>query len=230
MIEVYGVPAQRLDVACPGVDAERFGAPVPEAEAAAALQRCGVRPPYVLYVGRLERKKNTRRLVEAFTLLKGRTDLPHQLVLAGLPGQGYGEIRQAIERSGLGRTSLMETGWVAEEDLVPLVQRASAFAFVTQYEGFGIPVLEAQAAGVPVVCSDLPVLREAAGEAALFCDQQDPASVARALERALTDPDLRRLVEEGRQGCRRFTWAHCATRLWQSVLRASDRRAPPGGR
>jgi glycosyltransferase involved in cell wall biosynthesis len=221
VVSLYGVPAERLDVAYPGVDVERLDAPVAPARRAAAMRQHGVRPPYVLYLGRLERKKNVATLVTAFARQKRAAGLPHQLVLGGSPGKGYAQIRAAIADSGLAEGDIVQPGWVADEDLVPLLQGASAFAFVSAYEGFGIPVLEAQAAGTPVVCADLPALHEAAGDAAVYCDQSRPEAVARALGLVLTDAPLRRqLVHRGRQHCRTFTWQECARSVWNSVRRA----------
>ncbi len=159
--QVYGVPRERLDVAYPGVDVERFGPPVPADQQAQVLRQHGVRPPYLLYVGRLERKKNVAALIDAFARLQRRLAPPHQLVLAG----------------------------------------------------------------TPVVCADLPVLREAAGGAAVFCDQRAPEAIAQALEMVLTDAALRcRLIAAGRARCRDFTWQRCAAAIWSSVQQAHAER------
>lgn len=216
--EVYGVDPAGIGVAYPGVDGERFSTPVPPARATEVLERYGIREPYILYVGRLERKKNVARLVRAFGMLEAGRGRPHQLVLAGTPGKGYEEIRQAIGGTSAPAGSICETGWLDHEDLPAVVQRASVFAFVTNYEGFGIPVLEAQAAGVPVVCSDLPVLREAAGEGALFCDHRSPEAIGAAMAKAVADDDTRdRASAAGRRNSAAMRWETGARALWENL-------------
>ncbi len=114
-------------------------------------------------------------------------------------------------------------GVVSDEMLAALYRNARVFLFPTFFEGFGIPVIEAQAAGTPVVCSDLPVLREVAGQGAIFVDPRSPDAMAEAVRAAAWDRGLReRLVEEGRENAARFTWSRAA----ESFLAACERLAP----
>ncbi|MGE5426185.1 MAG: glycosyltransferase family 4 protein [Bacillota bacterium] len=175
------------------------------------LAKYGLELPFFLYVGRLEKKKNTSALVEAFALF--REAYPQKdikLVLIGNAGYGYDEVKYIIEEFNLSRYVIIP-GWVAEEDLPEIFAASLAFVFPTLHEGFGIPVLQALASGVPAVLSDLPVLREVAGEAALFFDPRDRASIASALARIAQDGSLRESLRElGLARAREFSWEKSA--------------------
>ena len=123
---------------------------------------------YFLYVGRLETKKNVVTLLRAFAELKKDLGVGHpiELVLAGKWGYGEEAIKQTLAVNNNGVRVL---GFTPEEDLASLYSGALAFCFPSLYEGFGMPVLEAAAAGTPVIASDIPALREVMGDAAVFC-------------------------------------------------------------
>jgi glycosyltransferase involved in cell wall biosynthesis len=109
------------------------------------------------------------------------------------------------------RDSVQITRWVPREELYSLYARARAFVYPSMFEGFGMPVLEAMAAGIPVACSDIPPLREVAGDAALYFDPLNEDAIASAIERVMTDASLReRLATAGRERARPFTWERCA--------------------
>lgn len=169
--------------------------------------------PFVLFVGRLERKKNVLRMVRAFELVaEQHPDL--RLVLAGGPGYGYEEIRDAIVRSPY-RGRVETLGWVTGEEYHRLLGSASLFLFPTLREGFGLPILEAFAAGVPVVTSIGGAHEEVAGGAAVLVDPRDPSAIARAVAHVLTDANTRaELVERGRQRAAACTWERSARATW----------------
>ena len=107
--------------------------------------------------------------------------------------------------------SVQITGWVPREELYSLYGRARAFVYPSTFEGFGMPVLEALAAGIPVACSDIPPLREVAGDAALYFDPLNEDAIASAMERVMSDASLREhLAAAGRERARPFTWERCA--------------------
>jgi glycosyltransferase involved in cell wall biosynthesis len=137
---------------------------------------------YILYLGTTKPHKNLPRLIDALARLHPCPPL----VIAGDEDSRYKETRRLVERMGMGNR-VRFTGAVKEDDLPALYSGARAFVFPSLYEGFGLPVLEAMACGVPVACSGIPSLRETAGDAALFFDPQDQDSIAAALERLLTD-------------------------------------------
>lgn len=116
---------------------------------------------------------------------------------------------------------MQRTGWIPREELYRLYERALGFIFPSTFEGFGMPVLEAMAAGIPVACSDIPPLREVAGGAALFFDPFNDDSIAAALERIVNDDELRaRLAAAGPERARHFTWEEAAERTLRVLVEA----------
>ena len=177
----------------------------------AVLDKYGLEAPYFLYVGRLEKKKNTPALIEALAILReSYPAIKEKLVLAGDASFGYDEVKYMIEEFNLNRDVFM-TGWVDEVDLPYLFQSASAFIFPSKHEGFGIPVLQSLACGVPTAVSDIPVLREIAGDAVLYFDQTDIRSMAKVMAQVVSDEPLRReLIAKGLERVKDFSWEKCA--------------------
>lgn len=165
--------------------------------------------PYVLWVGSLEPRKGVGVLVAAMARLAARGD-PTALVLAGYAGWQNARLIPPEQRAQLGG-SLHQLGPVPEADLQALYAGASVFAFPSFHEGFGLPVLEAMAAGAPVVASDIPAIREVAGDAAVLVPPGDVGQWAGALEDVLGSPSRRaRLAEAGRRRAALFPWASTA--------------------
>jgi len=168
------------------------------------------REEIVLHVGAIQRRKNVERLVEAFETLEP----DWRLVLVGSAGYGSERIFRRIEESRR-RENIHVTGWVAPDELAAWYARASILAFPSFDEGFGIPVLEAMAAGVPVVTSNGSALPEVAGEAALLIDPARSEQLAEALRRLASDAELRaRLVRRGRLRAAQFTWGEAVQKTW----------------
>jgi len=183
----------------------RFLAPVPDAERDRVRRVAGLDRPYVLFLGNDKPHKNLGGLFEAFGRLAAE-GLPHRLVLAGAAGERRAGRYAAAAAAGIG-DRLVDLGVVPEADVVPLLAGASVLAMPSFLEGFGLPVLEAQAVGTPVVCSDRGGLPEAAGDAALVVCLEDGDALADALRRVLTDGGLAsRLSTRGRERARSFTW------------------------
>lgn len=176
---------------------------------------------YIFFIGRLETKKNVINLIEAFRIL--RTELlasgqTLNLVLAGQPSHGYDQIKAKIISLGNLSSSVIELGYVAEEDLPIYFSNAACFAFPTLFEGFGIPVIQAQACGTPVICSKTTSLPEIAGDAALLINPRDPRDIAQALRKVLTDQKVHKdLVQKGYKNVERFSW-HTAAQKTLTVL------------
>jgi glycosyltransferase involved in cell wall biosynthesis len=170
---------------------------------------------YLLCVSTLHPHKNLPRLIRAY----GRKKRDFRLVLAGLRGFHAEAIERQIEEMGL-RDSVEITGWVPREDLYSLYERARAFVYPSLFEGFGMPVLEAMAAGIPVACSDIPPLREVAGDAARFFDPLSEDAIAAGIEQVMSDASLReRLSAAGRERARDFTWRRSAEQTLDVLLK-----------
>ncbi|WP_447973265.1 glycosyltransferase family 4 protein [Nitrospira sp. Kam-Ns4a] len=202
LMERVGLPGDRITVVYPGVDLERFRPVSPQTSPSASR-------PYVLCVAGADPTKNVEMLIEAFARLpKGLRDL-HDLVLTG-DFRRRPDVRERVSRAGIaGQTRL--TGVVSEPRLIELYQRATVFVFPSRYEGFGFPVLEAMACGCPVISSNASSLPEVAGDAALLVDPSDTEGFAKAIERVLSDPALRRdLRERGLGRAAQFTWDRTA--------------------
>jgi glycosyltransferase involved in cell wall biosynthesis len=176
------------------------------------------REPYVLWVGTLEPRKNLPVLVDAFRAVVETADLPHRLVLVGPDGWLDGAAAVTEPARALGDRVRL-TGPVRADRLVALYRGADLLAFPSLHEGFGLPVLEAMAQSTAVLCSDIPVLREVAKDAATFVPARDAVAWGEALVSVLRDDALRsRLADLGRARAAEFTWERCAE-LTRAVYR-----------
>lgn len=185
--EFYGAPSEKIDVVSPAVD-DIYHPNLDAAESEAVRAKYNLPSEFVLYVGALQPRKNLVRLARAFARLQER-GLPHRLVFTG-KRTFFGPIAEAIELVGLG-DRLMFTGYVDTEDLPRLMRASSAFAYVSLYEGFGIPVVEALACGTPTVTSTDPTMVEVSGGIAVTCDPLSVDAIEAGLVKALTDEAFR---------------------------------------
>jgi glycosyltransferase involved in cell wall biosynthesis len=178
---------------------------------ATILNKYDLKKPFFLYVGRLEKKKNTPSLIEALAILReNNPEIKEKLVLIGNASFGYDEVKYVIEEFNLNNDVLMP-GWVEEADLPFIFAAASAFIFPTRYEGFGIPILQSLACGLPTAVSDIEVLHEVAGDSVLYFDYNNVTSIAEAMERIISDQDLRsKLRFSGLEAVRQFDFEKCA--------------------
>jgi glycosyltransferase involved in cell wall biosynthesis len=164
----------------------------------------------ILHVGAIQARKNISRLITAFE----RTPRGWRLVLAGSAGFGGESILDRIAASPR-RNDIVVTGYVSPGTLVRLYARATIFAFPSLDEGFGMPVLEAMAWGVPVITSNRSALPEVAGDAALLVDPEDESEIAYGLNTLINEEGLRRvLIEKGRQRAAAFRWQDAVERTW----------------
>jgi glycosyltransferase involved in cell wall biosynthesis len=169
------------------------------------------REAVILSVGAIQKRKNTARLVEAFETLAA----PWQLVLAGSQGYGAADILARIANSPA-RDRIRVTGYVSAADLAEWYARAAVFAFPSLDEGFGMPVLEAMAAGIPVVTSNRSALPEVAGDAALLVDPDDTEALRQALRELTINGDLcLDLARRGTARARMFTWERAVRGTWE---------------
>lgn len=216
----YGVPPENIDVVYNGVNP--FFSPVDEATRHTTRQRVTGGPEYFVYVGSLHPRKNISTLVKAFAAFKSESGSDIKLVLAGPDFWGMGDIRRTVEATQL-RDEVVFTGRLSNDDLALVVGSAKALTFIPYYEGFGIPVIEAMAAGVPVITSKVTSLPEVAGSAALLVNPMDVTEVKNAMLQLHNDAALRsNLIEKGFVRQQRFSWDFSAELFWKSMQRAMD--------
>lgn len=206
IVEHLGADPSRIRVVPEGVP-EEFR-PREAEEQAAVARKHGIQKDFLLYVGAVTRRKNIRRMVQAFGQVAKARDVV--LVLAGRPSFGAEGELAAIDELGLGdRVRLL--GFVPDEDLPALYSAARLLLFPSLCEGFGMPLLEAMACGTPAVTSNASSLPEVAGEAALLVDPTDTKAIAEATLRLLEEEPLRqRLREKGIERARLFPWTRTA--------------------
>ena len=206
----YAADPARVRVVYPGRD-ETLRRVSDPAALAAVRQRYGIQDDYLLYLGTLQPRKNLTRLVEAFAAVADRV----QLVLAGQRGWLCDDLAAQAQRLGLaGRVIL--AGYVPPEDKAALLSGALALVFPSLYEGFGMPVVEAMACGVPVLTSAVSSLPEVAGDAALLVDPLSTSAIAAGMSRLVADAGLRQaLAERGTLQAQRFSWAEAARQVWE---------------
>lgn len=225
LVNHFGIDPGRIDVIGLGFDAERAPFATEEAELRARLGLGG--GPVVLNVGAKKVHKNQVALVEAVGLLSDRGE-GVDLVLPGAPTEYDTQIRRAASAFGVEGQVFMP-GFVEAGDLEGLYSLASCLAFPSLNEGFGLPLLEAMARDLPVVCSDTSVLPEVVGDAAMLVDPKSAESIANGISRVLGDAVLReRLVDAGRERIRSFTWDAVASLTLNSLVRAIGQEAGEG--
>ncbi len=187
------------------------------AKITSVLQKYGLNRPFFLTIGRLEEKKNTKGIIEAFATFKriAKDHDKHQLVLVGNPGYNYSEVEETMRRNDIAH-DVHEIGWVAQEELPYLLNAATCFLLPSLYEGFGIPIIEAMACGTPVITSNVASMPEVAGNAAILVDPKRPDAIAHAMQTLAEDSALRAAYrEKGFQRIQLFSWRKCAEQTLQ---------------
>lgn len=197
LIDKYGVSPEKIEVIYHGVD-------YPKKITKERTYK------YILYVGRLEIKKNIFTLIEAFEILKRNHKIPHKLVLVGPEGFGFDQISRKINSSP-SKDDIFITGYLPSEEKIYTLRNASVFAWPSFYEGFGLPMLEAMSNGVPLVASDIEINREIAKKAAAYFSPRDSADLAAKIMKIITNPSFKRnLVQNGRLQAKKFSWQRAA--------------------
>jgi glycosyltransferase involved in cell wall biosynthesis len=218
LLQFCRLPVDKISLVYWAVD-QRF-----EAAINGSAKRPNIPSDYILYVGSLEPRKNIRTLVEAYKQFRSKSrDLNIKLVLVGGESPLFAEMSFDSDRY---EADIIVKGFVNEAELLNYYRFASLVAYPSLYEGFGLPPLEAMAAGTPVVTSNTSSLPEVVGDAAIMVDPLNTTELADAMERILRDPELRRtLIEKGYQQVRRFNWYRVARNVlavYYEVYNASD--------
>ena len=211
LIELYATPEDKITVLYAGVSSAFR--PVTDSNKLMKVRehyKLGEKP-FVLSVGTLQPRKNHVTLIKAFE--QALSDSEYNLVLAGGQGWSYEEVHELVRSRGLQHRVLFP-GFVADEDLSALYSSADVMTFPSLYEGFGLPVLEAMACGVPVLASTTSCLPEVAGGAAVFVNPKNVEAMSDALLKLVSNVDLRKtLREKGFERVEQFSWQSSAVKL-----------------
>lgn len=211
----YTVPAHRIDVVYNGVN-EGFQ-PLSADEVSAVRDAFSNGEPYFVYVGSLNPRKNILRLLRSFEVFKSDTGATHKLILVGQPmwkGSEVEEVHKAMQF----KSDVLFVGRQEPESLAKLIGAAQAMTFVPLFEGFGIPILESFASGVPLITSNTTSLPEVAGDAALLVDPKSISEIVAAMKKVKADEDLREeLIAKGLERVKEFSWDKAAEKLWASI-------------
>ena len=221
LVQTYGLNPARISVIynAPGGNF----APQSAAEQSVVRARFSQSQPYILFVGALHPRKNLVNLLRAFDAFKTRTGSATQLLVVGRQAWKAGPIFEVYQQMRH-REAVRLTGRVTDAELVQLYAAARCLAYVPYFEGFGIPIVEAQASGCPVITSNVSSMPEVAGpEGALLVNPFDVAAITEALVQLDADPDLReQLITRGFGNVQRFSWAQSAEQLWACIVEAAD--------
>lgn len=209
IVHYFGIPPERIDVTYLGVN-PAYAQPVTETQRAAVLGKYGLAAGYFIFVGTIQPRKNVARILAAHRMLPAPVQKAFPLVVVGRNGWGTDDLLpelESLQQRGCGR-------WlsnVSDEELHALLQSARGLVYPSLYEGFGLPVLEGFAAGVPVISSNTTSIPEVAADAAVLVDPLQVEAIAEAMRQLAEDDALvADLQARGRRRVEQFTWAACA--------------------
>ncbi len=219
----FQVAPERIKAIMLGFDPRMLGQPDPAA-AAAVRGKYGLPERYILYVGTIQPRKNIDTLIEAYARLRvERGEMP-RLVIVGRKGWLYDRLFARISELGLA-DEIIFTGFVPDEELPHIYAGAALFAYLSFFEGFGLPPLEAMACGVPVVTSNTTSLPEVVGDAGIAVPPTDVAAVAAAIARILDDRDYARILGgRGRERAALFSWEAAARQTLEIYRRVAENK------
>ena len=212
--EFYKLPKKNIDIIYPGIDQSTFFK-WPENEVEKVKAKYGVVGKYILFVGNIEPRKNLKNLLLAYEQLDSKVRREYSILLVGARGWLDDEIFEIIERLRLAGNHIQQPNdYVHDKHRAALYSGASLFVYPSQYEGFGIPPLEAMACGIPTITSNNSSLPEAVGDAAVMIDANSVAQLTNAITSVLADPKKQKiLTEKGFQQVNKFSWDNEAKKL-----------------
>jgi len=212
IVKLYGTDPNKIEVVYPAFDKEIYHGKIPKTKVVSVKKKYGITGSYLLYWGTLQPRKNITRLIDAFAKLD-KSQL--KLVIAGKKGWLYEQILEQSNALGISNRVIF-TGFAPNDDLPALIKGSRAFVLPSLYEGFGMPAVEAQAVGTPIVVSRVSSLPEVAGESAIYIeDPMSVDSIKMGLDRALTLSmgERLKLIKEGKENTKRFDWDISAQRI-----------------
>ncbi|MFC1645208.1 glycosyltransferase family 4 protein [Patescibacteria group bacterium] len=212
LIDLYRVSDDKIDVVYEGYDSSKNQ--ISKIKNQNTLDRLGIiNGEYLLFIGRIEERKNIIGIIEAFEILKKEDRISHKLVLAGRGGFGYDKILRRVEESEF-KKDIILTGFIEDSEKWELLEKASLFVFPTFYEGFGIPILEAQSVGTPVLASSNSSIPEVVNGSAVLVDPNDVIELSSGIRNILMSEELAdKLSGNGLENVKRFSWDRCASEI-----------------
>jgi len=234
LIKWYKVPAEKIKVIYEGENKKvsLFG----KGEGEGGFEK------FLLFVGRLEKRKNIQGIIKSFEILKEKYKIPHKLILAGGKGYGYKEINYQIINHKY-KNDIIKTGYISENKKWELLKKADVFLFPTFYEGFGLPILEAQSVGTPVVASNNSSIPEIVSDnsqlnlndqvynnrkkiqnSAVLVNPHKPQEIAETVWKLISDKELKNdIIKKGYKNIKRFSWNKCAFSIAE-LLKNNERK------
>ncbi len=212
IIDKYKTNPQKIEVVYPSFNKHLFHGKVPQTKITQIKNKYGIKGKYLFFWGTLQPRKNISKMIEAFSQIN-KPQL--KLVICGKKGWLYDQIFDLVKRRGL-EEKVNFIGFAPDEDLPALIKSSIGFVLPSLYEGFGMPVIEAQAVGVPVVVSRSSSLPEVAGETAIYIENPDSVdSIKEALLKllALNSKQRDKIIKDGKENAKRFDWAISAQKL-----------------
>ena len=219
--QTYGIPGGKIDNVSCGIKFSMNG--LNEAEKNLVRQKYASGHNYFLFVGSMHPRKNLPRMIKAFEEFKGRTKSELKLLISGVLLWNKSELLNAYEASPY-KEDILFAGRLSDEELKKVLCAAQALIFVPLFEGFGLPIVEAFEAGVPVLTSGVTSLPEVGGDAVLYADPFSIESIAAGMEKLYYNRDglSQHLVSRGNERKKQFTWEGTAVLLWECLARAGD--------
>jgi len=220
IIKQYNIPKNNIDVVYNAAD-EGFK-PISEDEKHKVRLKFSSGQPYFVYVGSLHPRKNIHRLFMAFDHFKAKTQSPLKLIIVGDEYWFNDSMKSSFDTLSF-KSDIIFTGHLLFEEMTKVLASAKALCYLSYFEGFGIPIIEAMMSGVPVICGDRTSLPEVAGEAAIVVDPFSIEAITTALIHVNEDSELcTQLILKGYLQAQRFNWNSSAEALWNSILKTID--------
>lgn len=214
IIKEFNYPEDRIKVIYNAIDFERFNKPLNQGREKRIRQKYNLPDRFILYLGGMRKHKNLERLIKAYSLLPDTLKESYQLVIT----RGTESLRDLVESLGI-KDKVIFTPFIDDEDKAGLYQLASLYSYVSLYEGFGIPIIEAQAAGTPVITSNVSSIPEVAGDTAMCVDPTSEEAIANGMAKILEDKDYRdNLIQKGFNNAKRFSVESAGKSLYEFLL------------
>ncbi len=214
--ESFGINISKIDVVYNGIKEGLLQTSASEQEFTREKYTGGI--SYFLYVGALHPRKNIAGLLNAFDVFRKKNNLQIKLLVVGGEMHKTDEIFDILENMQF-KADVIFTGRVREEELKKIYNAAFALTYVPFFEGFGMPIVEAMSAGIPVICSNTTSMPEVGGDAVLYADPNDSGQIAGAMEEIARKPELREeLIKKGFEQVNKFSWDKTSRLLWESIL------------